>query len=62
MLFAVDANGQMLWEQTEPSIHTMYSSVEQQPDGGFLILASRYNGQVFDIILIKTDSEGNYDH
>jgi hypothetical protein len=39
----------------------MFSTVLQHPDGGYLIAGSTFADPVFNVLLIKTDSEGNVD-
>jgi len=37
----------------------MFTTLFQHPDGGYVIAGASYTGRVFNIFLIKTDSEGN---
>ncbi|MBU1879419.1 MAG: hypothetical protein KJ734_10755, partial [Chloroflexi bacterium] len=57
-LVKIDENGQLLWRQDRAAAHTMLSALLQHPDGGFVIAGGLSRGSVFNIILIKTDSEG----
>ncbi|MFX1411638.1 MAG: hypothetical protein ACFFA6_14895 [Promethearchaeota archaeon] len=57
-LVKVDENGQLLWRRDKTAAHTMLSALLQHPDGGFVIAGGMFQGSVFNIILIKTDSEG----
>jgi CubicO group peptidase (beta-lactamase class C family) len=60
MLVKIDENGQPLWERIfETDAHSMFATILQHPDGGYVVAGSTFNGRVFDIFLIKTDSEGN---
>jgi hypothetical protein len=59
-LIKIDENGQLLWEKVfDTSTHSMFSTLLQHPDGGYVIAGARFMGQVFNIFVIKTDSEGN---
>jgi hypothetical protein len=58
-LVKVDENGQLLWRRNQPAAPTMFSSILQHPDGGFIIAGAIMRESVFNIILIKTDSDGN---
>jgi hypothetical protein len=59
-LVKIDENGQLLWEQIiETDAHCMFGAILQHPDGGYAIAGSAYNGNTFDIFMIKTDVEGN---
>jgi hypothetical protein len=61
VLVKIDEQGQLLWERSIPAVHTMFSTVLQHPDGGYLIAGSTFADPVFNVLLIKTDSEGNVD-
>ena len=59
-LIKIDENGQLLWEKVfDTSTHSMFTTLFQHPDGGYVIAGASYTGRVFNIFLIKTDSEGN---
>ena len=58
-LVKIDENGQLLWERRRTASHTMLSTILQHPDGGYIIAGSTFRDPVFNILLIKTDSEGS---
>jgi CubicO group peptidase (beta-lactamase class C family) len=37
----------------------MYSRIVQHPDGGFVLAGGKYEGNRFNVLLVKTDGEGN---
>ena len=57
-LIKLDKNGQALWQETWPSTHTMYSSIVQHPAGGFVLAGGKYEGNRFNVLLVKTDARG----
>lgn len=57
-LVKVDEKGYLLWQQTWPASHTMFSRVVQHPDGGFVIAGATFQEPVFKVLLVKTDSQG----
>lgn len=57
-LVKIDEKGQLLWQQTWPASHTMFSRVLQHPDGGFVIAGATFQEPVFKVLLVKTDSRG----
>jgi hypothetical protein len=58
-LVKIDGDGQLLWEQIiETDAHCMFGAILQHPDGGYVIAGSVFS-RTFDIVMIKTDSEGN---
>jgi hypothetical protein len=59
VLVKIDADGQFLWERTKATSHTMLATVFQHSDGGYVIAGSTFRDPMFNIVLIKTDSEGN---
>jgi hypothetical protein len=59
LLVKIDRNGQLLWEQILPASHTMFADILQHPDGGYVIAGSIFRDGTFDILVIKTDSDGN---
>ena len=59
VLVKIDENGQRVWEQNRTASHTMFSSILQHPDGGFVVTGATFRQPAFAILLIKTDSEGN---
>jgi WD40 repeat protein len=59
VLVKIDENGQRVWEQSRTASHTMFSTIVQHPDGGFVVAGATFRDPVFRILLIKTDSEGN---
>jgi hypothetical protein len=62
VLVKIDGNGGLIWRRTiETNTHTMLTEILEHPDGGYLIAGSTYRGRNFDILLIKTDAEGNVD-
>lgn len=62
ILVKIDENGQLVWQQTiETNTHTMLRRILVHPDGGYVITGSTFGRSNFDILLIKTDEEGNID-
>lgn len=62
LLIKVDENGNQVWKKTYGSSeHDFGYSVCNAPDGGYYLLGSSqsYGNGSFDMLLIKTDSEGN---
>jgi len=60
VMVKIDESGQLLWEQIiETDAHSMFGTMLQHPDGGYVIAGSISNGRNFDIFMIKTDSQGN---
>ncbi len=60
LLVKIDANGQLIWQTTiDTNTHTMLAEILQHPDGGYVIAGSTYLRGNFDILLIKTDADGN---
>ncbi len=59
LLVKIDRNGHLLWEQILPASHTMFASILQHPDQGYVIAGSIFRNDTFDILMIKTDAEGN---
>lgn len=57
-LVKLDQHGQLVWQQTWPGSHTMFSRVLQHPDGGFVFLGATFQEPVFQALLVKTDSRG----
>lgn len=56
----IDANGNLLWSKIYgESITELGESVVEMPDGGFIIMGGRVDGQSHTIYLIKTDALGN---
>ncbi|MBL0315745.1 MAG: T9SS type A sorting domain-containing protein [Flavobacteriales bacterium] len=62
-LMKMDANGDTLWVKSYSNPKILAGSwVKQTPDGGFVIIGDSHlesNGADQDIILIRTDDEGN---
>jgi len=59
-LVRIDENGQMVWQRIiDMNTHTMLIEILTSPDGGYIITGSTYHGNNFDILLIKTDEDGN---
>jgi hypothetical protein len=59
-LVKIDENGQVLWERVfAVNAHSMFATILQHPDGGYVIAGSTFNGRVFEIFLLKTDAEGH---
>ncbi|MGD8998031.1 MAG: hypothetical protein PVH80_07970 [Anaerolineae bacterium] len=54
----IDENGGRLWERSRTASHTMFSTMLLHPDGGFVIAGGAFMDPVFNILLVKTDSEG----
>jgi hypothetical protein len=62
ILVKIDENGQPVWQQIiETNTHTMLRGILEHPQGGYVIIGSTYRGSNFDILLIRTDAEGNVD-
>jgi hypothetical protein len=62
ILVKLDAQGQLIWQQTyDTNTHTMLRGVLEHPQGGYVLVGSSYRGGDFDILVIKTDAEGNLD-
>ena len=59
VIVKVDKTGEQVWERTTTASHTMFSQIQGHPDGGFVVLGGTYQDPVFQILLAKTDSEGN---
>ncbi len=58
-LVKIDEEGQLVWRQIiETGTHTMIASIQQHPDGGYIICASAFGGRNFEILLVKTDDQG----
>ncbi len=64
-LLKTDATGDMVWTRIYGGMRTaeLGASVQQTSDGGFIIAGLKiyYNGIDREILLIKTDEEGNFD-
>ena len=59
LLVKLDAQGQLIWQQTfDTNTHTMLRGVLEHPQGGYVIAGSSYYRGDFEILLIRTDSEG----
>jgi hypothetical protein len=62
LLVKLDAQGQLTWQQTfDTNTHTMLRGVFEHPQGGYVIAGSSYYRGDFEILLIRTDAEGNLD-
>jgi hypothetical protein len=62
LLVKLDAQGQLTWQQVfDTNTHTMLRGVLEHPLGGYVIAGSSYYGGDFEILLIRTDEEGNLD-
>ena len=62
LLIKIDEDGNQIWKKTYgESEHDFGYSVCNAPDGGYYLLGSSqsYGNGSFDMLLIKTDSEGN---
>jgi len=57
-LVKIDEDGKLVWERVRTASHTMISTILQHPDGGFVIAGGMSRGSTFNIVLMKTDSEG----
>jgi hypothetical protein len=57
-LVKIDENGQLLWQQIRPGSHTMISRILPYPDGGYVIAGGMFRDPVFNVLLMKTDSQG----
>ena len=60
-LIKTDVNGVLVWSQTFENDWGLIDGrdIEQTSDGGYIIVGTEPNETSYDIILIKTDSEGN---
>ena len=54
----IDEDGNLVWERARSASHTMFSALLQHPDGGFVIAGGMSVGSMFNIVLIKTDHQG----
>jgi hypothetical protein len=54
----IDEEGQLIWERARTASHTMFSAILQHPDGGFVVAGGMSVGSMFNIVLIKTDHQG----
>jgi len=60
LLLKADANGQVIWSQvTGESQHFIIQGIVEHPAGGYLLAATSYRGSTADIVVIKTDADGN---
>lgn len=59
-LVRIDADGQLLWRRiVRTGTHSMFGSILQHPDGGYIVVGSSFSGSTFDIFVVKTDAQGN---
>ncbi len=59
ILVKVSKEGQVVWEKiTAESSHFMIFGVAEHKDGGYLLAASVQKGYSFDILVVKTDAQG----
>ena len=54
----IDEDGTLVWERARKASHTMFSAILPHPDGGFVIAGGMPRGSMFNIVLIKTDHQG----
>jgi hypothetical protein len=60
LLLKANSNGQVIWSQvTGKSQHFIIQGIVEHPAGGYLLAASSYQGSTADIVVIKTDANGN---
>jgi hypothetical protein len=60
VIVKIDERGQPLWQQTvETGTHSMFGGILEHPGGGYVVAGSIFNGQNFDVFLLKTDASGN---
>jgi hypothetical protein len=60
VLVKIDTSGQLLWERViETDTHVMLGTIRRHPDRGYVIVGSIVRDGAFDILMIKTDAEGN---
>jgi hypothetical protein len=58
-LVKIDPDGGLVWQKKVPmGTHSMFGTILQYPDGGFLIAGATVQSGQFDLFLIKTDPEG----
>ena len=62
IIVKIDANGQLLGQQSRASSHTSYSKILQHPDGDYIICGSIYMNPAFNLILSKIDVDGNIEN
>ncbi|MFC2104452.1 hypothetical protein ACFLS4_03760 [Bacteroidota bacterium] len=58
----IDANGQLLGEESYASSHTMFSKILQHSNGEYIICASIYIDPVFNVILYKKEIDGKIEN
>jgi hypothetical protein len=59
ILVKVSKEGQVIWEKTVISApHFMIHGVAEHKDGGYLLAAAVQRGYAFDILVVKTDAQG----
>lgn len=60
VIVKVDENGKLLWKQSfEAGTHSMFGTVLQHPDGGYVVAGSMFSNRNFDIFVLKTDAQAN---
>lgn len=57
-LVKIDEDGKLVWERARSASHTMFSAILQHPDGGFVVAGAMSKGSMFNIVLIKTNLQG----
>jgi hypothetical protein len=57
-LVKIDEDGKLVWERARTASHTMFSAILQHPDGGFVVAGGMSRDSMFNIVLIKTDHQG----
>lgn len=58
LLVKLDVNVQLLWEQSKPVFHTMFTRLFERPDEGYVIVGTTYRDPVFNVFLTQTDAAG----
>ncbi len=61
-LFKFNSNGDTIWHQSYPNEYSQFTrSIIQTSDNGFTMAGYRYVQDTARFVLLKTDSEGNYE-
>jgi hypothetical protein len=52
-----DENGDTIWTK-KPPLNSMFTSISETSDLGFIVTGGEYNGSGYDLLLLKTNSKG----